>query len=98
MPCFISKIGTRRNYNARKYRLVCCIGLIRNNLSDFLSASNYENVLLIDSMPIEVCRYSRAKGCRILKDNEHQAPTFGFCASQQKKYFGYKLHCVCTAE
>ena len=42
-----------------------------------------ENVLLIDSMPIEVCRYSRAKGCRILKGNEQQAPTFGFCASLQ---------------
>ena len=59
MPCLISKIGTRRNYNARKHHLACCIELIRNNLSDFLSASNYENVLLIDSMPIEVCRYSR---------------------------------------
>ncbi len=49
-------------------------------------------------MSIEVCRYSRAKGCRILKDNEQQALTFGFCTSQQQKYFGYKLHCVCTAE
>ncbi len=24
MPCLISKIGTRRNYNARKHHLSCC--------------------------------------------------------------------------
>lgn len=47
-------------------------------------------------MPIEACRCSRAKNCKILKEDELRAPSYGFCATQQQYYFGYKLHCVCT--
>lgn len=43
-----------------------------------LRATEHDNITLIDSMPIEACRYSRAKSCKILMDDEQNAPTFGF--------------------
>lgn len=90
------KLGSRRNYNARKHRLAYYIEKIRRAIANRLIAAEPDNIKLIDSMPIEVCRYSRAKRCKILMDNEQSVPTFGFCATQQQLYFGYKLHCVCS--
>ena len=47
-------------------------------------------------MPIESCRYARAKSCKISQDDEERVPSFGYCATQEQKYFGYKFHCACT--
>ena len=91
------KIGSRRNYNARKHRFAHYIEQLRRAILPQLRATEHDNITLIDSMPIEACRYSRAKSCKILMDDEQNAPTFGFCATQQQHYFGYKFHCVCSA-
>ena len=97
LPDLAIRVGSRRNYNARRHHLVYLIEKIRARIVKSISDDVSGAIRLIDSMPIEVCRYSRAKSCRILKDNEQSAPTFGYCATQQQLYFGYKLHCVCSA-
>lgn len=97
LPDLAIRVGSRRNYNARRHHLVYLIEKIRARIVKSISDDISGAIRLIDSMPIEVCRYSRAKSCRILKDNEQSAPTFGYCATQQQLYFGYKLHCVCSA-
>ena len=75
------KLSSRRNYNARKHRLAYHIEALRRKISERLIASESDNIKIIDSMPIEACRYSRAKRCKILKGDENMAPTFGFCAT-----------------
>ena len=51
---------------------------------------------LIDSMPLEVCKFSRAKRSRVCRDDDIVSPDYGYCAAQRQSYFGYKLHAVCT--
>ncbi len=48
----------------------------------------------IDSKPIEVCRLSRGKRCKMGRTTPDTAPNFGYCASQGVYYFGYKLHAL----
>lgn len=90
-------MGSRRNYNARRHHLAHLIEKIRARIVKSIPGDESDSIRLIDSIPIEICRYSRAKNCRILKDSEQSAPTFGYGATQQRHYFGYKLHCVCSA-
>lgn len=55
-----------------------------------------EEQFFVDSKPIEVCRVARGKRCKMGRaGNFSQAPDFGFCASQNTYYFGYKLHALC---
>ena len=96
LPGFSVKLS-RRNFNSRRRRLTQFIEIIRKRLSQFLCANTGDSLLIIDSMPIETCRYSRASSSRIFKENEDSAPSYGYCAAQQQLYWGYKFHCVCTA-
>ena len=97
LPYLYFRVGSRRNYNERKRRLAYYIEQLRRPIAESLEAAESDNIKLIDSMPIEACRYLRAKNCKILNDDEQRSPSFGFCATQQQHYFGYKLHCVCTS-
>lgn len=58
-----------------------------------------KNVLLIlvDSMPVEVCKLSRSGRSRICQENPDTAPDIGFCAAHKTWYHGYKFHAVCAA-
>lgn len=46
------KLGSRRNYNARKHRLAYHIEEIRWRIAERLIAVVPDNIKLIDSMPI----------------------------------------------
>ena len=55
-----------------------------------------EKFFLVDSKPIEVCRLARGKHCKIGQTGDFSKdPDFGYCASQNTYYFGYKLHALC---
>ena len=55
-----------------------------------------EDFFLVDSKPIEVCRPARGKRCKMGQSGDFsKAPDFGYCASQNTYYFGYKLHALC---
>lgn len=56
----------------------------------------FEDTFALDSMPMEICQFSRAKRIKIIKEHYETAPAFGYCATNQRFYFGYKLHGVCT--
>ncbi|TEX83413.1 IS982 family transposase, partial [Campylobacter sp. CH186] len=53
---------------------------------------------IIDSMPLEICKMSRKNRLKICREEFITSPNEGFCASQQTRYFGYKLHAVCTIQ
>ena len=55
-----------------------------------------EEQFFVDSKPIEVCRVARGRRCKMERTGDFsQAPDFGFCASQNMYYFGYRLHALC---
>ena len=84
----------RSVYNKRRRRLSLKTQELQQRLANAVIAQ--ESHLLIDSMPIEICRPSRAKRSRVCSQHDESSPDFGYCAAQKMYYFGYKIHAVCT--
>ena len=84
----------RSVYNKRRRRLGGKIEWFRQQMVRQL-ASSYERHL-VDSMPLEICKLSRAKRSRTCSENTESSPDYGYCAAQNMHYFGYKIHAVCT--
>ena len=82
----------RSVYNKRKRKLLPYIEKIRETLSN--KFSDFTDVFIVDSTPIEICKISRANRSAICTTDEIK-PSFGYCAAQKSRYFGYKLHAVC---
>lgn len=96
LPKSLSTFIERSVYNRRKRKLFFFIEAIRSKLSKAIVEDEHYHI--IDSMPLEICKYSRKGSVKICKENFETAPNEGFCASQQMRYFGYKLHAVCTIQ
>ncbi len=86
---FINLID-RSNFNRRKKNLFNYMSVIRKYLAKSLTEG--ENTFVIDSMPLPICKFSRAKRVKSCKESFETLPDFGFCAAQNMTYFGYKLH------
>lgn len=82
----------RSVYNKRRRKLFPYIEKIRETLSS--KFSDFTDVFIVDSTPIEICKISRANRSGICSTEEVK-PAFGYCAAQKSRYFGYKLHAVC---
>lgn len=84
----------RTVYNRRKRRLAEGINDLRMKIAHYFN--EFEDVFIIDSMPVEVCKLSRSNTSKICKENEYSYPNRGYCASQKMHFYGYKLHAVCS--
>jgi hypothetical protein len=84
----------RSRYNRRRKQLNHLTEQVRQNLARQMASS--ETVFLVDSMPIEICKFVRAKRLRICQHDYETAPSFGGCVAKLKTYYGYKLHSVMT--
>lgn len=84
----------RSRYNRRRRKLSEYIDLVRRYLVDRLIP--YEDLYILDSMPLEVCKLTRAKRSTIRSENYSTAPNYGYCASHNTYYYGYKLHGMCS--
>ena len=82
----------RSVYNKRRRRLFPYIEKIRQTLSS--KFSDFSDVFIVDSTPVEICKVSRANRSAICSTDDIK-PSFGYCAAQKSRYFGYKLHAVC---
>ena len=49
---------------------------------------------IIDSMPVPVCKRARARRCKKVRGQAF----CGYCAAKREKFFGWRLHLVCTPE
>jgi len=83
----------RSAFNRRRKGVCHYFNTVLEYLSEKISPA--EDVFIVDSFPIEVCRFARAKRVRICKENYETAPDYGYCAAQKNTYFGYKLHGLC---
>lgn len=96
LPSSLSSLIERSVYNRRKRKLFPFIERIREKISHTIISD--EEYHIIDSMPLEICKLSRKNRLKICKENFDTLPNEGFCASQQSRYYGYKLHAVCTIQ
>ncbi|WP_028787529.1 IS982 family transposase [Terrimonas ferruginea] len=85
---------SRRQFNDRRKSLFHWQEKIRKCLSSILNAAT--EVFAIDSMPVEICKMSRKDRNKMGKEHEYTSPDKGYCASQNKWFYGYKLHCTCS--
>jgi hypothetical protein len=85
---------SRRQYNDRRKSLFNWQEKIRSKIAGKLNEVN--EVYAIDSMPLEICKLSRMERNKMGKGEQYTAPDKGFCASQNKWFYGYKLHCACS--
>jgi hypothetical protein len=49
---------------------------------------------IIDSMPLPVCKRARAGRCKKVRGKAY----CGYCAAKKEKFFGWRLHLICTAQ
>ena len=90
----ISNLRSRRQFNDRKKKTAGLCEELRKRI--VMKMDNGEDLFFVDSKPIEVCRVAREIRCKMRRTgNFLQAPDFGFYASQNIYYFGYKLHALC---
>jgi hypothetical protein len=76
-------------FNRRLHRLADWLGLATATLGELFATGA---AFLIDSMPIPVCRRARARRSRKLRGKDF----CGYCAAKREKFFGWRLHLVCT--
>ncbi len=86
----------RSVFHRRKKKLFFYIESLRQLMVEQMTLG--EDHYVIDSMPLEVCKISRANRSTICSEDIDSAPNHGYCASQDMKFYGYKLHAVCSVE
>ena len=90
----ISNLIERSQFNKRRRKLFFFLEEVRTKLaSRFLE---FEDYFIVDSMPLEICKFARRRRIKICKNEFETAPSKGFCASQNNWFYGYKLHGVCS--
>ena len=96
IPLELKQKIERSVYNKRKRKLFNTIEFIRKQI--VFRFNEFETFYIVDSMPLEIVKLSRSLRSRICKEDFYTSPNIGFCASQNMRYYGYKLHAVCSVE
>lgn len=78
------------NYNKRRKRLAAWTELVNRRLATMLNEG--EDVFMVDSIPVPVCKLAREKQLRVCRHDFETAPDKGYSAVYKQYYIGYKLH------
>lgn len=84
---------TRTRFHRTRKSLLKVIEILRDELTNFLNYE-YDNIRIIDSMPIPVCKFGRAHFHKSFKPEA----AYGRCASKKETYYGFKLHALVTLD
>ena len=84
-------ICDRTRFNRTKRNLYKSILEIQKYFSN-LPIFKDDDIRIIDSMPVPICKFGRAYFSKLFKD----ISTYGYCASKKETYFGLKLHALVT--
>lgn len=76
-------------FNRRLHKLADWLAFIATTLGEILRTGE---VFVIDSLPLPVCRRVRARRCRKVRGRIY----CGYCAAKKEKFFGWRLHLICT--
>ncbi|MDD7462271.1 MAG: IS982 family transposase, partial [Prevotellaceae bacterium] len=92
-PEAIPNLITCRQFNQRR-KLTRLLGEnIHKSIAKTIDGGEF--VFSIDSKPVKVCQNARTKRCSMVKTDINHASAWGYCASQNMHYYGYKLHALC---
>lgn len=86
----------RCNYNRRRKILGRYLQQLNQCLADEMNLG--ENIFIVDSIPVPVCKIIREKSSKICKEDFETAPDKGYSAVNKAWYFGYKLHLIISAK
>lgn len=78
-------------YNRRLHALTAWLGGLLGLLSELFAQGQ---VFIIDSLPVPVCRRVRARRCKKVRGKAF----CGYCAAKKEKFFGWRLHLICTPQ
>lgn len=78
-------------FNRRLHALGDWLRLLLELLGEVFAVGE---AFVLDSLPVPVCRRARARRCRKVRGAEY----CGYCAAKRERFFGWRLHLVCTAE
>ena len=84
----------RSVYNKRKRKLAPFMEQVRQRIAR--EFNEFEDIFVVDSMPMKICENARASRSKICKEEEFSSPNYGYCASQRLHFYGYKLHAICS--
>jgi len=77
-------------YNRRLHALASWLEAMLVLLGELFAKGE---VFIIDSLPLPVCKRVRARRCKKVRGKAF----CGYCAAKQEKFFGRRLHLVCTS-
>jgi hypothetical protein len=76
-------------FNRRLHTLAEWLPLLLDTLAEL---GKEGQVFVIDSLPVPVCRRVRARRCRKVRGRVF----CGYCAAKKEKFFGWRLHLICS--
>ena len=88
------RFGSRSRFNRTRRALLQTTELLREKLLNVFLIPN-SRYFIIDSFPLEVCKFGRAHFCHTFRDC---GADYGKCPSKKETYFGYKVHVMITLE
>jgi len=89
----------RTSYNRRKRRLADLISGCNNRISDILYDQHPDDTLIVDSMPIAVCKIARERSSTVCRNEERDEVVArkGKNIIMNGWFIGYKLHLITTS-
>lgn len=81
---------SRSQFNQRRKSLSGFMNTIRHNVA--MKIDGAEDYFVIDSKPLPICRNARSARSKMGKQDSELMPDYGYCASQNQYYYGYKMH------
>ena len=82
-------------FNRRLHALAAWLELFLDVLGDLVVRGQPAVCdFMLDSLPLPVCRRVRAWRCRKVRGRAY----CGYCDAKKEKFFGWRLHLVCTAD
>lgn len=92
--CLMIRLGYIRalsisRYNRRLHALALWLEGMLVVLGELFAKGE---AFIIDSLPLPVCKRVRARRCKKVRGKAF----CGYCAAKQERFFGWRLHLVCT--
>jgi Transposase DDE domain len=86
---YLSRELSVSRFNRRLHALADWLELALATLGEVAARGT---VFIIDSVPVPVCKRVRARRCRKVRGPEY----CGTCVAKKEKFFGWRLHLICT--
>jgi hypothetical protein len=92
---YLSRALSTSRFSRRLHALADWLALVLDVLGELVAHGQAAICdFIIDSMPVPVCKRVRARRCRTIQGRAY----CGYCAAKQERFFGWRLHLVCTTD